>query len=132
MKDIIYIIAILLVAGCAGRAPQMTPAKNIVFEPNEENEYELIIIDPGFDRWFSTNAKPVNFYSPQYYASKNRMYVASWNNLVAQTASRANSPFTSYINYESHIDYGLELNYKLYNYFRYVESTVGRYYRFPS
>lgn len=123
----IFLLFFLL--GCAGRQPQMIPAKNIVFEPNENNEYELIIIDPDFNRWFTLNARPIQYYSKAYYENKNRMYVSRWNELALSSVSN-NSPFESYINYEPNIDYGIELNYKLFYYFKYVEETSGRYYNF--
>jgi hypothetical protein len=88
---------------------------------NEELEYEIIIIDPGFETYLYTIAKPANFYSQDYYEIKNQRYVVEWN-IRARTPMRYNADiYEMEINYEPHIDYGLDVNYKLYNYFKFVE-----------
>lgn len=91
--------------------------------PQDSMEYELIIIDPGFDIWLSVYAKPINFYDQKYYESKNLFFVNEWNSRY----NRGVRPdlYSSYIDYVPGIDYGLELNYKLYNYFLYFEKTNG-------
>ena len=83
-------------------------------------EYQLIIMDPGFDTWLLT--KPAKeFYSNEYYAQKNLLYVAEWN-LCYLTAGNKGLCDT-YIDYNFNIDYGLEINYELYYYFKYFEET---------
>jgi hypothetical protein len=83
-------------------------------------EYELIILDPGFDTWLVTKPSK-EFYSKDYYALKNRLYVSEWNHRYM--TARNNEGYDSYIDYDPRIDYGLDLNYKLYYYFRYFEET---------
>lgn len=132
MKYLWFILMIgFLGYGCVGQKQLTTvPDENLIIEEDEDEEYELIIIDPGFESWFVTNSKPVSFYSKSYYESKNRQYVSAWNELFYRYGG--NSPFENKIDYEYHIDYGLELNYKLFWYFKYVESRFGRYYDFPA
>lgn len=132
MKKIWFsLIVIVMVMGCAGQKRLATvPDENLTIEENDQDEYELIIIDPGFDSWFITHAKPAEFYSLSYYESKNRIYVTSWNELFYQYGG--GSPFENRIDYDFHTDYGLELNYKLFWYFKYVESKFGKYYGFPA
>lgn len=103
--------------------------KNVVLE-DEEERYELIILDNGFHNWFVTNARPAGFYSPAYYEAKNRQYVSAWNNLYYQTAGQG--PFEMPINYDFNIDYGPKLNYQLFWYFKYIESIYGTSYPFPN
>jgi hypothetical protein len=81
-------------------------------------EYELIVIDPGFETWLYTKP-PMEFYSKEYYASMNRLYVSEWN--YRYSTLKNHGEYDSYIDYEPETDYGLELNYKLYYYFKYFE-----------
>jgi hypothetical protein len=81
-------------------------------------EYELIVIDPGFESWIATKP-PKQFYSKEYYEQKNNLDVIEWN---TRFLSAGNSGlYDSYINYSPDIDYGLDLNYMLYYYFRFFE-----------
>lgn len=86
--------------------------------PADSLEYELVITEPGFDQWLATQP-PVNFYSNEYYASKNREYVTEWNNRYMN--GRRKGLYENYIDYNPNISYPLDLNYKLYYYFRYFE-----------
>ncbi len=121
MRNIVLLIAIsAFLFACTGPG-QMSKISliNDVEEVTDTVEYELIIIDPGFDSWFIISAKPIWYYSQSYLESWNRQYVTAWNSRVM--SGRHNRFFETYIDYLPHIDYGLELNYKLFNYFQYVE-----------
>ncbi|HEX7493850.1 MAG TPA: DUF6146 family protein [Bacteroidales bacterium] len=83
-------------------------------------EYRLIILDPGFETWLMTKP-PKDFYSNEYYAQKNRLYVAEWN-MRYMTASNTGL-YDTYIDYNFKTDYGLDINYKLYYYFKFFEET---------
>ena len=83
-------------------------------------EYRLIIIDPGFEAWIVSQPSK-NFYSKHYYEQRNRLYVSEWNQRYMN--SRDQGRYESYIEYSPHIDYGLDLNYTLYYYFKYFEKT---------
>ncbi len=139
MKTLLYIFistAVTLTAcapmGSNTRSNPRTEA-NIVQPEDNGEEYELIIIDPGFNSWMVTNSRPVGFYAPQYYAQWNQRYVAAWNEKVSQAAyyGARDYPFENRINYDPTVDYGVELNYELYYYFRYIESMYGNRYNFP-
>ncbi len=86
---------------------------------NDSLEYELIIIDPGFESWLA--GKPsMNYLSDSYYRSKNNLYVIEWNNRYL-SPHRYGLIYENYIEYDPRVDYGIELNYKLYYYFKYFE-----------
>jgi len=56
----------ILIFGCGPGVPVVNtpPAKNLVIQNGEdEEEYEVTIIDPYFQSWFATHAKPVSYYS---------------------------------------------------------------------
>jgi hypothetical protein len=84
-------------------------------------KYELIILDPGFDSWLATKP-PMSFYSKEYYETKNKLYVMEWN-YRNQFPMRFGDVYETRIDYYPNIDYGLELNYRLFYYFRYFEET---------
>ena len=84
---------------------------------NEEIEYEVIIIDSGFNSWFLSYSKPRNFYSQSYLEARNRDWVIGWNNRFM----RGDRLIDMSINYQNNIDYGYEVNYMLYNYLTYFQ-----------
>ena len=134
---IFFFLFISILAACSvgSRANVDKPvAPNLLSTvEGEEEEYELIIIDPGYQNWKITNSRPVNFYSPSYYETWNKQYVAAWNEKVNQQAryNSLNYPFENRIDYNPHIDYGVELNHELFWYFRYIQHLYGALYNFP-
>ncbi len=88
---------------------------------NEELEYEIIIIDIGFETYLYSIAKPANYYSQNYYENKNRFYVIEWNIRARDPLRYDDSIYENVIDYDFNIDYGLDVNYKLFNYFKFVE-----------
>ncbi|MDO9274719.1 MAG: DUF6146 family protein [Lutibacter sp.] len=115
----------LLLIGCNSTKTTKTSDTNLPKEvvriANDSLEYEIIIMDIGFETYLNTIAKPMNFYSQEYYENKNRFYVTEWN-IRAQNPLRFRSDiYESQIDYNSIVNYGLEVNYKLYNYFKFVE-----------
>jgi hypothetical protein len=89
----------------------------------DSTEYDLIIIDSGFESWLVTQP-PANYYSQQYYENWNHRYVIEWN-IRHSSPLRYGSFYETRINYDPNIDYGLKLNYKLYYYFRFIEEEYG-------
>jgi hypothetical protein len=81
-------------------------------------EYCLIIIDSGFDTWLATKPSK-NFYSNNYYIQKNRFYVDEWN--LRYSTENNNGLYDNYIDYNPDADYGIDINYRLYYYFKYFE-----------
>ncbi|MFI1772131.1 DUF6146 family protein [Thalassobellus citreus] len=90
---------------------------------NDELEYEIIIIEPGFNFWLNSRARPEGFYSQQFLENRNYLYVLEWNNRVLQPMRFDPNLYEMQIDYQQGIDYGYEVNYKLYNYFIYFQLT---------
>ncbi|UMB60124.1 DUF6146 family protein [Lutibacter sp. A80] len=126
MKNIIYLlISFFFAVGCSSITKTTNKDHQLPEEAvriaNDDLEYEIIIIDPGFKTYLLSIAKPANFYSQSYYETKNQFYVIEWN-IRANNPSRYNSNiYENTINYDFNIDYGLDVNYKLFNYFKFVE-----------
>ncbi|MFM9989065.1 DUF6146 family protein [Flavobacterium sp.] len=90
---------------------------------NKDLEYEVTIIDAGFTSWLNSRVFPRNYYSEPYLESKNRVYVAEWNNRVLQPMRYDPKLYEMQINYDSSIHYGYEVNYLIYNYMIYFQNT---------
>jgi len=88
---------------------------------NEELEYEIIIIEPGFESWLIGRAKPEGYYSQFFLENRNRLLVAEWNRRALQPLRYGANLYEMQIDYQPHIDYGYEVNYKLYYYFIYFQ-----------
>ncbi|WP_242157461.1 DUF6146 family protein [Aestuariivivens sediminis] len=90
---------------------------------NDELEYEIIIIEPGFNAWLLSTARPEGYYSQGFLESRNYLYVTEWNQRVRQPLRYNPNLYEMQIDYSPNIDYGYEVNYKLYNYFIYFQRT---------
>lgn len=90
---------------------------------SDQLEYDIIIIEPGFSAWLASIAKPEGFYDQYYLESKNRRYVIEWNTRVLQPQRFNTNLYEMRINYQAGVDYGYEVNYKLYNYFVFFQNT---------
>ena len=124
MKKIFYLFAVVaFLATCSG------PKGMVKIEPDgnkaaqeDSVEYELLVFDSGFETWYMLQNSPARYRSQQYYENWNRQYVSQWNYLATQPRRR--SFFQSIVGYEPGVDYGFELNHKLFYYFQYVEQVL--------
>ena len=131
MKALFYYVTIgLFVAACSSTTKTATKDGNLEQEvvriANDSLEYEIIIMDIGFETYLNTIAKPMNFYSQEYYENKNRFYVAEWNIRAMNPRRYRSDIYENQIDYDFSVDYGLEVNYKLYNYFKFVEHKYNQ------
>lgn len=91
---------------------------------NDSIEYEIIIIEPGFNAWLVTQP-PKGYYGLNYLETRNRIYVSEYNRRVYEPGYN-NKLYVQEINYDPTISYGLEVNYLLFNYFKYFEETYNQ------
>lgn len=84
---------------------------------NEEIEYEIIIIEPGFNIWLQSIARQRGYYSQSFLENRNVILVNQWNQRVTQPFNFDPNLYQLQIDYRPEIDYGYEVNYMLYNYF---------------
>ena len=103
-----------------------TLAQDTVRIANDSLEYEILIIEPGFNSWLVSTAKPEGYYSKEYMESRNRIYVNEWNQRVLQPQRYNSNLYELQIDYQPTIDYGYEVNYKLYNYFIFFQLTYNQ------
>ena len=90
---------------------------------SDSTEYELIVMDVRFDSFLATQPFK-EFYSNEYYRNWNIQYVTEWN-IRHSNPLRYGDFYQTQIDYSPHIDYGIELNYQLYNYFLFIEKEYG-------
>lgn len=93
---------------------------------SDKTEYEIIIIEPGFNFWLQSIAKPEGYYSQSYLENRNNLYVIEWNARVMQPSRFSPNLYEMRIDYQSNIDYGYEVNYKLFNYFIYFQRKYNQ------
>lgn len=120
-KAILLILMIIVVAfpDVYGQRKRDRVKTDSLSLKSDSTEYELIIIDPGFEHWLVT--KPtMGFHSNEYYRQKNIQYVSEWNSRY-MTPSRHRGIYATYIDYDPFVEYDIELNYKLFYYFQYFE-----------
>lgn len=129
MKNLIYVLLICVFAfscntGKKGinTTEQITGTeKDTVRISNDEIEYEIIIIEPGFNFWVESTAKPRGFYEQSFLENRNFIMVTEWNNRVIQPQRYNPNLYQFQIDYRPNIDYGYEVNYLLYNYLVYFQ-----------
>ncbi|MGY8914869.1 MAG: DUF6146 family protein [Flavobacteriales bacterium] len=93
---------------------------------NDSLEYDIIIIEPGFNFWLQSIAKPRQYYSQSFMENRNDLYVREWNSRVLQPQRFSPNLYELQINYDPFIDYGYEVNYQLYNYFIYFQRKYNQ------
>lgn len=140
MKNLLIIFGLLLClysCGSAGdrkmRSDRIANAENdTVRIANDSLEYEIIIIEPGFNLFINSIARPRGYYNQTYLENKNRILVNEYNNRVRQPLRYDRNLYLQEINYEFNIDYGYEVNYLLYNYFVYFSRQYGQSFPVPT
>lgn len=112
------------------KALDIPDEEQAVFDSTEEEqveiqhdgtEYEIIIIEPGFFTWLNSIARPEGHYSQSFMENRNNLYVMEWNRRVSEPFRFDPNLYQFQIDYSPTIDYGYEVNYKLYNYFIYFQ-----------
>jgi hypothetical protein len=92
---------------------------------NDSLEYEIIIIDPGFTAFLNSIAQPEGFYNQNYLEARNRTWVITWNQRFLNPSQFNASIYENMIDYQQNIDYGYEVNYKLFNYFLFAQQKYN-------
>lgn len=137
-KWLVYIIFIGIITcsiACSEKLSSVSASEKEIFNQtandtitieNDSLEYEIIIIDPGFNSWIQSIARPRGFYSQSFLESRNIYYVTEWNRRALQPMRYNPNLYEMQINYQPNIDYGYEVNYQLYNYFIYFQRKYGQ------
>lgn len=126
MKNLLFItLVVVLMTSCTttkssvvrqDRNENKSVLSDTVRIINKDLDYEVIIFEPGFNSWLTSQAQPRGFYSERYLENKNRIYVSEYNNRVTQPFRYSTVLYQNQINYNFNIHYGYEVNYLIYNY----------------
>lgn len=127
MRNLLCILAFgVLLYGCSGTRKMTNPSDQVstkendtVRIANDSLNYEIIIIEPGFNGWLVTQPSR-GFRSQTYLETHNQQDVVVYNSRVSDTRYSLNI-YPQPINYEFDTDYGYEVNYLLFNYFLYFQ-----------
>lgn len=93
---------------------------------NDTLQFEIIIMEIGFNTWLQSMAKPRGYYTQNFMENRNRIYVMNWNQRVLQPQKFNPNLYELQIQYNPNVDYGYEVNYKLYNYFIYFQRKYNQ------
>ena len=133
MKNLIYLLIFGLFIYSCGTSKNRdlkntgnTTANDTVRIANDSLEYEVIIIEPGFNLFINSIARPKGYYSQSYLENKNRFLVADYNARVNQPFQYNPNLYVQQINYDPNIDYGYDVNYLLYNYFVFISREYNQ------
>ena len=122
MKKFLLFGIIIFATWSCSQQKKMTQSQKTHAEITEDNtEYNILIIDPGFDRWYMMRYSASMDRSNEYYKGMNNLGVQNWNDYY----NRGKYPqvIGSYLNFSPSIEYGLEVNRRLYWYFKYIEEN---------
>ncbi|MCG8311314.1 MAG: DUF6146 family protein [Cytophagales bacterium] len=123
MKSVIGLVLFTLVGCTSSYRMSKVPDENLIGIAENKEEYELVVLDPGFDTWFVTAWSPAKDRGLEYYSLWNQRYVTEWN--FKATRPHTSELFDNVIQYDPAIDYGIEVERKLYYYFRWVDTKLG-------
>ena len=148
MKKILWTLLTFAVIGymmtsCSGSQKSSAATEDVVVSEEEqgvfnqsaqdtvkiqdlETQYEIIIIEPGFYTWLVSIARPEGYYSQHFLEVRNYLYVMEYNRRVLQPLQFDPDLYVLQIDYDPKIDYGYEVNYKLYNYFIYMQRKYNQ------
>ena len=127
---ILLVIFIGFLASCGGSKNYRTQdsfsnSKDTIRIANDSLEYEIIIIELGFNSWLATQP-------PRGYYTKSSMDISN-DFKVTEYNLRANDPlrygaqlYPFRIDYDRDVDYGYEVTYLLYNYFKFFEQRYNQ------
>lgn len=132
-----FLIVIMIIGTClfscnsskksADKENEMSPSAVVdtIRIENKELDYEIIIMDTGFESWLVTQRSP-DFYTQPTLESKNRFYVMEWNRRVMNPLVYNPHLYMQQIDYDHQIDYGMEVNYLLYMYFQFFQDKYNQ------
>ncbi len=124
MKLVIFFsIALVFSIACSSQKEVVKSGGQSELEAAADStEYDLIVFDPKFESWYLFHNSPSKYRSQEFYEDWNRRYVAAWN-YNASNFGRGKF-LEPIIGYDPTVDYGFEINHKLFYYFQYVEREL--------
>ena len=123
-KILFYTLFFLFTLNCAPK--NMAPNDKVTTikpEKNEDDEWDLQVIDSQYDYFLNAIAKPMDFYTESYLKNRNAFLVSEWNS--DYFSGKYRNVIESSIDYNPQENYGLKFEYKLYQVFAFVQWKYG-------
>ena len=124
LKQLLILFSVGLLIYACGSSPiknKTVQKEEPVVIANDSLEYEITIIDIGFNLYLNSVAQPRNYYSQSYLETRNRFFVTTWNNRARNPGQFSPNIYENVIDYNQNVDYGYEVNYLLFNYFLFAQ-----------
>ncbi len=122
-KWLFFLVVLVSIWACVSVKNIETPPGAEIELVADSTEYELLVFDPGFEVFLAAQLSK-DFYSDSYYKHWNTMYCVEWN-IRHSNPMRYGDFYETDIPYDASIDYGIDFNYKLYQYFQFIEKEYG-------
>jgi len=123
------LLLIICIASCGGVKQDVQNTVNsgndTVRIANDSLEYEIIIIEPGFNSWLATQ-RPRGYNEQFWLENRNIFLVTEYNNRVLSGTQFDPNIYIQQINYKQNIDYGYEVNYLLWNWFQFFQERYNQ------
>lgn len=137
IRIFISLVLVLFIVQCSGskKVVDISEEEKEVFNKkgqdtvtikNDSLEYEIIIMEIGFNTWLQSIAQPRGYYTQNYMENRNRIFVTNWNQRVLEPMRYNPNLYELRINYDPNVDYGYEVNYQLYNFFIYFQRKYNQ------
>ncbi|PRP66686.1 hypothetical protein [Nonlabens agnitus] len=129
-----FFIVIVMLSSCGGtsEASGSTENDSVYLEKsdtiriaNDSLEYEVIIIEPGFNSWLATQP-PRGYRSQSSMDIINDFKIPLYNLRVNQPLQYDPNLYPFRIDYDTSVDYGYEVTYLLFNYFKFFEERFNQ------
>jgi len=124
MKRTIFIWMLVLLASSATFAQEIAEKEATTDTVSSDSlTYNLLIEDIYFVQWYLLNFDASKDYTHEYYRLKNLAAAQAWNDLYLTGQYR--DVINAWLNYLPEVAYDMELDRRLYWYFRYVSTQYG-------
>ncbi len=124
MKTFLPIVLFLFV-GCAQQnipadaQPQFKTEKS----SDDEEKWEVIVFDPQYETYLVSVARPKAMFSNAFLQARNQLLVSDWNSRYY--SGRNPNFYEVAIDYDPQENYDLDFNYRLYQFFAYLNYRYG-------
>ncbi len=126
---ILSFIVVVAIASCGGVKKDVQNTTNSLSDTvriaNDSLEYEILIIEPGFNQWLVTQ-RPRGYYEQFWLENRNIFLVNQYNNRVLNPTQFDPNLYLQQIDYNQNIDYGYEVNYLLWNWFQFFQERYNQ------
>ena len=118
------IVAIMVSCSTQNTAiPEGAKAEMKAQKNTADDKWEVIVMDPQYDTYINSVAKPMTMYTDESLRARNITLVADWN---SRYYSGRNPGFYEVpIDYDPNENYGKEFNYRMYQFFAYLNWKYG-------